>query len=203
MRLTVLGVDEAGRGPLAGPVSVGVVAVSANFNVREHFPGVADSKALTEEKREALFECLEQFQNKGVLRYTVVFASSKKIDQIGIVKAVQGCVYTGVRRLAPDPGGVEVLRDGLLHAPPAYTQKTSIRGDETEAIISLASIAAKVTRDRLMKKISSRYPQYGFAAHKGYGTLFHRTAIEAFGLSNLHRRSFCSRIFTFQGKMIG
>lgn len=192
----VVGVDEAGRGPLAGPVAVGVVMVPQNFNIKKVFPGVADSKKLTEKKREEIYTLLQQAQKNETLRYVVVFASAQMIDRDGITKAVRDAVWRGVhklvcRDLSPrEQSSVRVLLDGLLVAPPEYVQKTIIRGDATEPIISLASIAAKVERDRLMVEYAKKFPNYGFEVHKGYGTQKHLAAIKKFGLCAIHRTTF-------------
>ncbi len=192
----VVGVDEAGRGPLAGPVAVGVVMVPQNFNIKKVFPGVADSKKLTEKKREEIYTLLQQAQRNETLRYVVVFASAQMIDRDGITKAVRDAVWRGVyklvcRYLGPrEQSSVRVLLDGLLVAPPEYVQKTIIRGDATEPIISLASIAAKVERDRLMVEYAKKFPNYGFEVHKGYGTQKHLAAIKKFGLCAIHRTTF-------------
>ena len=195
----VVGIDEAGRGPLAGPVAVGIVVAPANFDIRRAFPGVNDSKKLSEKKREEIFALLQEKSKKMVsLRFLVVMASAKVIDEKGISYAVRQSIYKGIRKLAPRdalgqaPGlhNVHVLLDGLLKAPPEYSQTTIIRGDATEPIISLASVAAKVTRDRLMKRLSKKYPGYGFEQHKGYGTKAHKSAIKRLGMSDIHRKSF-------------
>ena len=190
MATFLLGVDEAGRGPLAGPVAVGIVLVPAFLSVEETFPGVADSKALSPEKREELFLILERYASCGILRYTVEFASAGVIDERGITYAVRSCVNKGVRTLAPEPESHLILLDGLLKAPQEYEQKTIIDGDASEPIISLASIAAKVKRDRLMQKLAKQYPGYGFEEHKGYGTPRHQEAIKKLGLCAIHRRTY-------------
>jgi ribonuclease HII len=194
MQRFLMGVDEAGRGPLAGPVAVGLVKVRAAFNIKKHCPGVADSKQLTEAQRDELYERIRLFERIGELSFVVQFASHAYIDSFGITNAVKRYTYSGVRRLSPEPDGVEILLDGLLHAPKEYRQETIIRGDETEPIISLASIAAKVERDRLMTRMAKKYPQYGFETHKGYPTKAHYAAIGKFGLCEIHRRSYCSAI---------
>jgi len=192
----LIGIDEAGRGPLAGPVAVGLVYMPLDFAIKEAFPGVADSKLLTEEKREALFERLRIFHKRGIVSYTVSLVSAEVIDTIGIVAAVEMGILRGLRRLKPSAADTFVILDGLLHAPKRFEQKTIIKGDVTEPAISLASIAAKVTRDRRMKRISQLYPEYGFAIHKGYGTEAHRKALKRFGLSAIHRKSFCKKFKT-------
>jgi len=185
-----LGVDEAGRGPLAGPVAVGVVAVPHGFDVAKEFPGVADSKKLSEKKREALFEMLVARVATGDARFSVELEPANLIDKEGIAAAVRRALFRGVNKLAPDAEAVEVFLDGALRAPAEYRQKTIIGGDATVPIISLASIAAKVTRDRLMMKYDEDFPLYGFAKHKGYGTAFHYETLREYGPCGIHRRSF-------------
>jgi len=186
----LLGVDEAGRGPLAGPVAVGVVAVPEGFDVALEFPGVADSKKLSEKNREKIFEMLETRAALGDTRFVVEFESADTIDEEGIAVAVRRALSRGVNALAPDAAQVRIQLDGALRAPPEYSQETIINGDELIPLISLASIAAKVTRDRLMHVLAKEYPQYGFEKHKGYGTKAHYEMLEKYGLCVIHRRSF-------------
>lgn len=188
----VVGVDEAGRGPLAGPVAVGVVMAPSRFNIKKHFPGVADSKKLSPKKREALYTLLLAAARKGQVSFTVEFSSASLIDKVGLTKAISQAINRGVSRLTKNQGPslITVLLDGGLRAPAQYKQKTIIRGDANEPIISLASIAAKVTRDRLMCTFAKKFPNYGFDIHKGYGTKKHLTAVNQFGLCAIHRRTF-------------
>ncbi|MCR4334003.1 MAG: ribonuclease HII [Patescibacteria group bacterium] len=186
----MLGVDEAGRGPLAGPVSVGVVAVPEGFDVAQEFPGVGDSKKLSEKKREKIFAMLEARFALGDARFAVEFESAEVIDEEGIVTAVRRALWRGVNALAPDATLVKIQLDATLKAPPEYAQETIINGDELIPIISLASIAAKVLRDRQMVAFSVQYPLYGFEKHKGYGTAAHYEALKAHGPCAIHRRSF-------------
>lgn len=190
MNTLLLGVDEAGRGPLAGPVAVGVVAVSADFDVQNYFPDAADSKMLSEKKRDDIFERLVRMQAEGALQFAVTFSSSLYIDTYGIAPAVRRAVFEGVRKVAPDPQHVRILLDGSLRAPEEYVQETIIRGDQTQPLISLASIAAKVSRDKLMRLKAEEFPVYGFEIHKGYGTKSHRAALVKHGPCDLHRKSF-------------
>lgn len=186
----MLGVDEAGRGPLAGPVSVGVVMVPEGFDVAKEFPGARDSKKLSEQKREAVFAMLEARAALGDVRFTVEFESAETIDREGIAHAVRAALARGVRKLAPDATVVRLQLDGALRAPSEYEQEVIVHGDDLIPLISLASIAAKVVRDRYMCELSATYPEYGFDAHKGYGTRAHYEAITKFGPSAIHRRSF-------------
>jgi ribonuclease HII len=187
---TIIGVDEAGRGPLAGPVSVGAVLVPAGFSITEMFPGVADSKLLSEKKREELFSLLERVHLEGNVQYVVALASASDIDTKGISASIRGATAEALLALSPDPASCRVLLDGSLRAPAAYEQKTIIGGDRSEPIISLASIAAKVVRDRYMQNAAKQFPGYGFEVHKGYPTKAHKEAIRALGLCTLHRRSY-------------
>jgi len=193
----LIGVDEAGRGPLAGPVAVGCVMAPKGFDVAREFPGVRDSKKLSQNKREKIFHMLERRAKAGDVQFCVRFSGHAYIDERGIARAVSRAAHSGVRHLAPmnDLRGrsrdVHVLLDGLLQAPSEYSQETIIRGDDTVPLISLASIAAKVSRDRLMRKMAKKYPEYGFERHVGYATKVHRAAIERFGLTPIHRKTFC------------
>lgn len=190
MRKLLIGVDEAGRGPLAGPVAVGVVAVPRRFDFKL-LKGVRDSKQMSELGREIWFERLRALEAEQKLRYIVVFSSATTIDEFGITRAVRRAVHRGVRHVAPEPAGARILLDGLLTAPREYEQETIVGGDDSEPLIALASVAAKVRRDRLMRRHALRYPQYGFEAHKGYGTKAHREALMKHGLCDIHRGTYC------------
>jgi ribonuclease HII len=192
----IVGVDEAGRGPLAGPVAVGVVVVPGDFDWSK-LPGVTDSKKLSEKKREEIFVAATALKQAGELEYRVAFMSAKNIDTIGIVpsikKALAGCLET----LAVDAEAAHIKLDGGLVAPAAYVhQETIIKGDQKEKVIGLASICAKVMRDRYMVRKSAEqiFAPYDFATHKGYGTKKHRAAIKEHGLSELHRATYCKNI---------
>jgi ribonuclease HII len=192
----LIGIDEAGRGPLAGPVAVGAVMIPMDFDWKV-IEGVRDSKKLSEKKREEIFEHTQELQRSSVLRYAVATSSASYIDTYGIVPAVRRALAEAISRFEAEPGDCRVLLDGSLHAPAEFIhQETIIRGDDTEPVISLASIMAKVTRDRLMRSLAPKYPAYGFDVHKGYGTLAHRIAIKSSGLSNIHRATFCSNILS-------
>ncbi|MCE9644301.1 ribonuclease HII [Candidatus Parcubacteria bacterium] len=189
----VVGIDEAGRGPLAGPVAVGACRIRRGEERR--FAGFRDSKKLSEKNREAWLLRMREWKKEGVIDYAVCFASARVIDREGIVPAVRSALARALGKLVPDSGNTQVLLDGGLKAPSEFkNQKTIIKGDEKEPSIALASIAAKVSRDRLMKRLAKKYPKYAFEVHKGYGTLVHRTAIRAFGLSPEHRISFCRNV---------
>ena len=186
----VVGVDEAGRGPLAGPVAVGVIAVPEGYDILTAFPGLNDSKKLSEKKREALFKTLQEEIHAGNVRATVTLSSVSMIDGKGIAYAVRHGVHTGVRKLLPVPEEGKVWLDGSLKAPPEYAQETVIGGDGLVPAIMLASVAAKVTRDRMMLKADAEHPLYGFGKHKGYGTKLHYEALMLHGPCAIHRMSF-------------
>lgn len=192
----VVGIDEAGRGPLAGPVSVGVACILTNFDWKL-LPGVNDSKKLSEKKRNEIFVRAKQLCRKGILDYKVAMVSAKVIDDIGITKAVQVAMDRALARLKLDPDKVSIKLDGLLYAPKIYrNQETIIKGDQKEKVIGLASIMAKVVRDKYMIKKGGqdKFSKYKFLEHKGYGTQKHREVIVKNGLSTLHRRSYCKNI---------
>jgi len=208
-----IGIDEAGRGPLAGPVAVGVVLVPVHFDWNLIL-GVNDSKQLKAEKREAIFCRARDLQKQNKLQYAVSMVSANIIDQRGIVSAVNLAMSRAFKKILSSSAiprepleigtrqglvleKVIVKLDGSLYAPAKFIhQETIIKGDAKEKVIGLASIMAKVTRDRYMKKIATRpaFAVYDFARHKGYGTKIHREAIAKNGLSTEHRVSYCERI---------
>lgn len=186
----IVGIDEAGRGPLAGPVAVGVALIEEGYDVLAAFPGLNDSKKLSEKKRNALYEILLTEGAAGRVRIKVCLSNERTIDEKGIAYAVRDALNRGVRALMPDPALGKVFLDGSLKAPEEYTQETIIGGDGNIPAIMLAALAAKVTRDRLMEKLALTYPAYGFEAHKGYGTKAHLDALRTHGLSPAHRTTF-------------
>lgn len=194
----LIGIDEAGRGPLAGPVAVGAVLVPVDFDWAQ-VSGARDSKQMTEGAREFIFESMETAQSAGALRFAVALSTPRTIDSRGIVPAIREALARAVGSLSVSPQECKVLLDGGLRAPDEFLhQETIIRGDATEPVISLASIAAKVTRDRHMVRLAAMYPQYSFELHKGYGTKRHRDAIQKNGLCEIHRATFCKAL-TNQG----
>lgn len=186
----VVGIDEAGRGPLAGPVAVCAVMVETAYDIERNFPGLADSKLLTPDKREALFKVATAAVAYGDIRYAVAFEDAATIDLRGISVAVQEALNHCLRVLSPVKGATHIFLDGLLKAPAEYSQKTVVHGDALVPVISLASVIAKVSRDRLMQELDHEYPEYGFERHKGYGTRAHYAALAAHGPSPVHRKSF-------------
>ena len=194
-----MGIDEAGRGPLAGPVAVGVVCVPFDFDW-SLIPGVGDSKKVSAKNREAVFRRAHTLKKSDQLRFAVVLVGPTVIDRNGITHAVMQGIIKGLLKLKLNPDEVEVRLDGLLKAPPEYrAQTTIIKGDQKEKVIGLASILAKVTRDAYMVRIARDFPEYAFDEHKGYGTKLHREAILVHGLSSAHRRSFTKRYWQQRG----
>ena len=193
MRKFLVGIDEVGRGPLAGPVAVGAVAVPHDFDW-DLVSGVRDSKKLTPRAREEWSKKLQNLRSAKKLDFSVSFSSVRMIDRSGIVFAIRSALAKCLKQLGATPRNCEILLDGSLYAPKKFlAQKTIIHGDDLEPVISMASIVAKVWRDNLMRRMSVQYPKYGLDLHKGYGTLLHLQAIEKHGLSVLHRKSFCKR----------
>lgn len=195
----IIGIDEAGRGPLAGPVSVGVVCIPKDF-AWEALPGVTDSKKLSPLKREQIFKQAQKLHKERVLTYAVVMVSARTIDTIGIVSSIQKAMDQALSKIqiahqADDLYKKSLVKlDGGLKAPKEFLhQETIIKGDQKEKVIGLASIMAKVTRDRYMVRVAQQkqYAHYHFDIHKGYGTKAHRQAIQQYGVSPLHRKSFC------------
>ena len=198
----LIGIDEAGRGPLAGPVAVGVFAIRSK-SVLKMFKGARDSKKMTPVAREAVFLKIKEAKKNGHVDYAVSYSSAGIIDKKGIVPAIKSALNRSLKKLEKNfveglPFNFDVckvLLDGSLKAPARYNnQKTIIGGDDKECVISLASICAKVLRDHKMMRLAKKYPHYGFEIHKGYGTKAHYKAIKKHGFSEEHRKSFLKGI---------
>lgn len=179
-KIFIAGVDEAGRGPLAGPV----VAAAVILNPSHKIDGLTDSKLLTEKKREALFSEITE----TCISYAIAQASVAEIDEINILQATLLAMRRAVQQLTVEPH--EVWVDGNQDPKLSYPTKLIVQGDFLISAISAASILAKVTRDRLMTKLDAEFPGYGFAKHKGYGTKEHAAALKKLGVTIHHRRSF-------------
>lgn len=176
----VAGVDEAGRGPLAGPV----VAAAVIFPRGIYIPGIDDSKKLSPGKREYLFPIIQ----KKAIAFAVGIVDEKEIDAINILQATFKAMYLAISKLSVEPQ--HILVDGRANPYLNHTQTAIIGGDALSFSIAAASILAKVTRDRIMINLDQTYPSYGFAQHKGYPTKQHIAAIEQHGLCPIHRKSF-------------
>ena len=196
----LVGIDEVGRGPLAGPVAVGVLVMKTKsvkrfrlfYQKGETF--LRDSKKLSEKQREEWFEIICAERQRGALDFSVSFVSHIMIDKRGLAWALRTATARALVRLAI-PTDSAIFLDGGLRAPEIFkNQKTIIKGDEKIPVIALASIVAKVTRDHLMIRMAEKYPQYGFERHKGYGTKEHFATIKKHGLCPIHRRSFLLKL---------
>lgn len=184
----LIGIDEVGRGPLAGPVCVCSFIVSKNFNMSV-FNGIRDSKKLSARKREEWFEKIKELKKKRLVDYKIAYISNSEIDKIGISKSIQKAINKCLKNI--NPKTCRVLLDGGIKAPKKFlNQKTIIKGDEKEKVISLASIVAKVSRDELMCNLSKKYPKYEFHRHKGYGTALHIKKIKKHGICKIHRKTY-------------
>lgn len=176
----VCGVDEAGRGPLAGDVYAAAVILPKGLLIE----GLDDSKKLTEKKREALFDVITE----NAAAYAIASVSPEKIDEINILNAVMLAMNTAVEKLSPSADFA--LIDGNIARGFSIPCKTVIKGDAKSPSIAAASILAKVSRDRECYKLDEMYPEYGFAKHKGYGTKAHMQALFEYGPCPCHRKTF-------------
>ncbi len=188
----MLGVDEAGRGPLAGPIAVAVVSTKYDIRkTKQLFKGIRDSKKFSEKQREEWFTKFKRLKKEGVLDYAATFSGAGTIDRYGIVGATKRALARAMKKIVVRPEKSEIFLDGTLYAPRKYiNQKTIIRGDDNVPIIAAASIVAKVLRDRKMKRLAKKFPNYGFEIHKGYGTTLHYRKLKKYGFCVIHRRSF-------------
>jgi len=203
-----MGIDEAGRGPLAGPVVVAGVKIRNAKVVKRLFAGIRDSKKLSAKKREEWFSVLV---SRPEIEYAVARVCPAVIDRINISRAANLAARRVHRKLSANNesiankrirfshsqirkdslfADVKVLLDGGLKLPREITHKAIVRGDERIPVIAAASIIAKVTRDRIMLRLHKKFPQYRFDLHKGYGTRLHKEYIRRHGYSGVHRRTF-------------
>lgn len=181
----VCGVDEAGRGPLAGPVCAAAVILDTSVDI----DGINDSKKLSEKKREALYDVIKE----KALAFGIAFASVEEIEEHNILNATYLAMNRAIEQLKLKADfalidGNRVPKDIKIDC------KTVVKGDAKSMSVAAASILAKVTRDRLLLEYDEKYPQYGFAKHKGYGTAEHIAAIREFGVSEVHRPSFLKKL---------
>lgn len=177
----IAGVDEAGRGPLAGPVAAAAVILPRGFS----HPGLDDSKKISTSKREQLYEILTE--NPDII-WAVAMADHLEIDRLNILRATHLAMRRAVEALQPQPD--HCLIDGLRVRDFPFPHDAIVKGDGLSLSISAASIIAKVTRDRVMREIDREFPQFGFAQHQGYGTKAHLEALRIYGPCRHHRRSF-------------
>ena len=179
-RVWIAGVDEAGRGPLAGPVYAAAVILNPDAPIE----GLADSKKLNAKRREALFDIIQH----NALSWAIATASVEEIDAINILQASLLAMRRAVESLATRPA--EILVDGLHYPKVTMRARAIVKGDSKEPAISAASILAKVARDREMHRLHEAFPCYRFDLHKGYGTAVHMQAMAAHGISPAHRKSY-------------
>lgn len=192
----LIGIDEAGRGPLAGPLVVAGVFARSLKRTLNFFRGIRDSKQLSEKKRE---EWYVKITKHPELQWATACIAPKVIDTINIAKAANlGARRVFCKLVGGKKENVYALLDGSLYLPDDIVQETIIRGDETIPLIAAASIIAKVTRDRIMIGLHKKISQYAFDLHKGYGTHMHRELIRIYGISPLHRVTFCKKIIPSQ-----
>lgn len=180
----ICGVDEAGRGPLAGPVYAAAVILPSDCVIE----GLNDSKKLTEKKREKLFDEIKE----KALAYGIASADEKKIDEINILNATFLAMKRAIDSLSVKPD--LALIDGNQKPHTDIEEVTVIKGDAKSMSIAAASVLAKVSRDRFMLEMAEKYPQYEFARHKGYGTKLHYEKIAQYGVCDIHRRTFLKKI---------
>ncbi len=197
MRGLLVGVDEVGRGPIAGPVCVGVfIATEKNIlKIIKNAPHeLKDSKKLTKIQRENWSNYLAQCKKDALCDFSINMQSNLVIDQRGIQHAIRKCVSNNFSKLKIDAKS-RVLCDAGLRPPDVYQNYISIvKGDEREAVIAMASIVAKVHRDQFMTKLGLKYPDYGFEKHMGYGTAGHYKALENKGILPVHRQSYLKKM---------
>ena len=182
---TVCGVDEAGRGPLAGPVCAAAVILPPDTVIE----GLNDSKKLTDKKRRELYDVIVE----KALAYGIAFADHTEIDEINILQATYLAMERAMSQLAVRPE--LALIDGNRAKDFGLPARTIVKGDSLSANIAAASILAKVTRDRLMEELDGKYPEYGFAVHKGYGTRRHYDALREYGPCEIHRMTFLKKFY--------
>ena len=180
----VCGVDEAGRGPLAGPVYAAAVLLRPG----QRFDGLDDSKKLTEKKRESLYARV----TAEALGWSVAFATAEEIDELNILNATYLAMNRAIEELSPAPSFA--LIDGNRSEGILLPNRTVVGGDGVYEAIAAASVLAKVTRDRFMLEMAEKYPEYAFEKHKGYGTKLHYERLREYGPSPIHRRSFLKKL---------
>lgn len=193
--LWVIGVDEVGRGPVAGPVAVCATAMCITDYKKMKWGVLNDSKKMTKKGRVLWYEEVLRLRGAGKIRFAVVYRSNVFIDKKGVSLAIRESIVQALDELSLSSDECTVLLDGSLKAPKEYThQKTIIKGDQKEKIISLASVIAKVSRDTKMEQLHKKYPVYHWKDNKGYGTALHYRAILEHGPTLLHRKTFLTKI---------
>jgi len=187
----IIGVDEVGRGSLAGPVTVGAVLLKKKTDMP---PGLKDSKKLSPGQRENWFRFIRAREKEGILFFAYASVSPSVVDRLNISRAANLAAFRAIRKVMRKSGtktsNLKIFLDRGLKIPSGYNQTSMIKADEKIPVVSMASIAAKVSRDAYMIRASRKYPGYGFEFHKGYGTDFHRKVIRKKGPLKIHRLTF-------------
>lgn len=203
----IVGIDEVGRGPLAGPITLAAFAAPASFKnklIKIIGGKIKDSKQFSPKRREEIYKKLLKLRNSGEISFTISHVSNTIIDNKGLTHATN----LGIKRCLDKLKNCEIenclkiknlklkiVLDGSLKAPPKYqNQRTIIGGDSINIFIAFASIVAKVRRDRLMRRLASKYPSYALEIHKGYGTRLHYQLLKKHGISEIHRKSFLKNL---------
>lgn len=191
----IIGIDEVGRGPLAGPVTVCAFAIlEKNLKFLEKV-NAKDSKVLSEKRRKIVVSDLKKLAQENLCTYQIVSVSSKIIDTKGLTYAISHAIEKALAKLDISPDNADIYLDGGLTAPKTFLkQQTIIKGDGLIPVISCASVLAKVHRDGLMDTYDKKFPGYGFINNKGYGTQEHYRAIKKLGITRIHRRLFLRSI---------
>lgn len=186
----VVGIDEVGRGPIAGPVTVAAFGIAKKHydKVVQKLSGITDSKKLTEKKRDHYADIIRELKQESLVSIAIASVSAQVIDRDGISAALRAALKRSLVKTG-SPENTYVYLDGSLFAPDTYNQETIIKGDSKNWLIGAASVIAKVTRDMQMKKKSLDFPEYSFENNKGYGTKAHYEAIKKHGMCHLHRTS--------------
>ena len=212
----LIGVDEAGRGSLAGPVVAGACLISRMFFeskiALKQSAQINDSKKLSTDIRDRQYEVMESLQQQGLIDFSTASASVREISDLNILGATRLAMRRAVERIIKSINGSEfpekllsnaflgmdystkIIVDGRPLKPFPYEHEGVVKGDEKSLVIAMASILAKVNRDQEMEQLATRYPQYGFDQHKGYGTVDHRAALKVFGPTSVHRKLFLRKI---------
>ncbi|HZI95844.1 MAG TPA: ribonuclease HII [Candidatus Paceibacterota bacterium] len=193
---TIIGLDEVGRGPLCGPVTTAAVIINSKFQIKDKnfkkiLKNAKDSKKLSEKQREKIFKLIQKCPD---IKFTISSVGPKTIDKINISEATKKAMKNCLNKILPNRNSKKtlILIDGnrILDKNLKISQKAIVKGDNKIFSIALASIIAKVTRDRKMEKLSLQYPEYYFHQHKGYGTKLHKKLIKKYGPCKIHRQSY-------------
>ena len=195
----IIGIDEVGRGPLAGPITfcafMSPIDVLLKYSKDKKFiPGGNDSKKLKAKDREMWRGIIEELTKENKWRWCLAHGSNKDIDKKGLSLVIKKCLESVLAGLKIKPSQCQIFLDGGLYINKKYSQETVVKGDEKELVIAMASIIAKVERDALMTKLAKKYPKYGFEKHKGYGTMVHCEVIKRYGPCEIHRKSFIKNV---------